>query len=154
MPDDFSFATSETFIQFYKTATSGIYFAMIAVSSIALHRRRHRHHEHHVRLRVRADARRSASAWPSAPGGATSSSSSSSNRRSSAGLGGLIGIVLGFLVGPDHLGGDAPALERASRPRSCWPWSCRWSIGLVLRHLSRPTGRPSSTRSRPCGANT
>jgi putative ABC transport system permease protein len=35
-PDDFSFATSETFIQFYRTATSGIYFAMIAVSSIAL----------------------------------------------------------------------------------------------------------------------
>jgi putative ABC transport system permease protein len=35
-PDDFSFATSETFIQFYQTATSGIYFAMIAVSSIAL----------------------------------------------------------------------------------------------------------------------
>jgi putative ABC transport system permease protein len=35
-PDDFSFATSETFIQFYKTATSGVYFAMIAVSSIAL----------------------------------------------------------------------------------------------------------------------
>jgi putative ABC transport system permease protein len=35
-PDDFSFATSETFIQFYKSATSGIYFAMIAISSIAL----------------------------------------------------------------------------------------------------------------------
>jgi len=35
-PDDFSFQTSETFIQFYKTATSSIYFAMIAVSSIAL----------------------------------------------------------------------------------------------------------------------
>jgi putative ABC transport system permease protein len=34
--DDFAFATSETFISFYKTATSGIYFAMIAVSSIAL----------------------------------------------------------------------------------------------------------------------
>ena len=34
--DDFSFGTSETFINFYKTATSGIYFAMIAVSSIAL----------------------------------------------------------------------------------------------------------------------
>lgn len=34
--DDFSFATSETFIQFYKTATSSIYFAMIAISSIAL----------------------------------------------------------------------------------------------------------------------
>jgi len=35
-PDDFSFRSSETFIQIYKTATSGIYFAMIAISSIAL----------------------------------------------------------------------------------------------------------------------
>ncbi|MGA2586956.1 MAG: ABC transporter permease [Candidatus Aminicenantales bacterium] len=35
-PDDFSFRTSETFIQFYKTATSGIYFAMIGIASIAL----------------------------------------------------------------------------------------------------------------------
>ncbi|MGB7297485.1 MAG: ABC transporter permease [Candidatus Aminicenantales bacterium] len=35
-PDDFSFRTSETFIQFYKNATSSIYFAMIAISSIAL----------------------------------------------------------------------------------------------------------------------
>lgn len=35
-PDDFSFKTSETFIQIYKTATSGIYFAMIAIASIAL----------------------------------------------------------------------------------------------------------------------
>jgi putative ABC transport system permease protein len=35
-PDDFAFRTSETFIQFYKTATSGIYFAMIGISSIAL----------------------------------------------------------------------------------------------------------------------
>ncbi len=34
--DDFSFRTSETFISFYKNATSSIYFAMIAVSSIAL----------------------------------------------------------------------------------------------------------------------
>jgi putative ABC transport system permease protein len=34
--DDFSFQTSETFIQIYKTATSGIYFAMIAIASIAL----------------------------------------------------------------------------------------------------------------------
>ena len=34
--DDFSFQTSETFIQFYRNATSSIYFAMIAVSSIAL----------------------------------------------------------------------------------------------------------------------
>jgi len=35
-PDDFSFQTSETFIQFYKTATNGIYFAMIGIASIAL----------------------------------------------------------------------------------------------------------------------
>jgi putative ABC transport system permease protein len=35
-PDNFSFRTSETFIQFYKNATSGIYFAMIGISSIAL----------------------------------------------------------------------------------------------------------------------
>lgn len=34
--DDFSFRTSDTFIQIYKTATSGIYFAMIAIASIAL----------------------------------------------------------------------------------------------------------------------
>ena len=34
--DDFSFASSETFIQMYRTATSSIYFAMIAISSIAL----------------------------------------------------------------------------------------------------------------------
>ena len=35
-PDDFSFRSSETFIQLYKTITSSIYFAMIAISSIAL----------------------------------------------------------------------------------------------------------------------
>lgn len=35
-PDDFSFMSSETFIQFYKSATTSIYFAMIAISSIAL----------------------------------------------------------------------------------------------------------------------
>ena len=35
-PDDFSFRSSETFIQFYKSATTSIYFAMIAISSIAL----------------------------------------------------------------------------------------------------------------------
>ncbi len=34
--DDFSIETSETFIQLYKNATSSIYFAMIAISSIAL----------------------------------------------------------------------------------------------------------------------
>jgi len=35
-PDDFAFRTSDTFIQIYRTATSGIYFAMIAIASIAL----------------------------------------------------------------------------------------------------------------------
>ena len=35
-PDDFAYRTSETFIQFYKTATTGIYFAMIGIASIAL----------------------------------------------------------------------------------------------------------------------
>jgi putative ABC transport system permease protein len=34
--DDFSFRTSDTFISFYKSATTGIYFAMIAISSLAL----------------------------------------------------------------------------------------------------------------------
>jgi len=34
--DDFSFRSSESFIEIYKTATSSIYFAMIAISSIAL----------------------------------------------------------------------------------------------------------------------
>ena len=34
--DDFSFVSSETFIQMYRAATSSIYFAMIAISSIAL----------------------------------------------------------------------------------------------------------------------
>lgn len=34
--DDFSFQTSETFIQIYKSATSSIFIAMILVSSIAL----------------------------------------------------------------------------------------------------------------------
>jgi len=35
-PDDFSFMSSDTFIQLYKSATTSIYFAMIAISSIAL----------------------------------------------------------------------------------------------------------------------
>jgi len=34
--DDFSFQTSESFIQIYRSATAGIYFAMIAIASIAL----------------------------------------------------------------------------------------------------------------------
>jgi putative ABC transport system permease protein len=35
-PDDFSINTSDTFIRFYQSATSSIYLAMIAISSIAL----------------------------------------------------------------------------------------------------------------------
>jgi putative ABC transport system permease protein len=35
-PDDFSFRSSETFIQVYKTLTSSIYIAMIAISSLSL----------------------------------------------------------------------------------------------------------------------
>lgn len=35
-PDDFSYVSSETFIQMYRTATSSIYFAMVAISSLAL----------------------------------------------------------------------------------------------------------------------
>ena len=35
-PDDFSLQTSDQFIQLYKSATTGIYFAMIAISSLAL----------------------------------------------------------------------------------------------------------------------
>jgi putative ABC transport system permease protein len=34
--DDFSYQTSDTFISFYKSATSGIYFAMIAIAAISL----------------------------------------------------------------------------------------------------------------------
>lgn len=34
--DDFSFQTSDQFIQIYKSATTGIYFAMIAIASLAL----------------------------------------------------------------------------------------------------------------------
>ena len=54
-PDDFSFRTSETFIQFYKTATSGIYFAMIGIVVDRPARRRDRRHEHHARLGHGAD---------------------------------------------------------------------------------------------------
>ncbi|MBU4202636.1 MAG: FtsX-like permease family protein, partial [Acidobacteria bacterium] len=34
--DDFAFRTSDTFIDLYKSATQGIYFAMIAISAISL----------------------------------------------------------------------------------------------------------------------
>jgi putative ABC transport system permease protein len=35
-PDDFSFRTSDQFIDMYKSATTGIYFAMIAIAALAL----------------------------------------------------------------------------------------------------------------------
>jgi putative ABC transport system permease protein len=35
-PDDFSYQTSDQFITFYKSATGGIYFAMIAIAAISL----------------------------------------------------------------------------------------------------------------------
>jgi putative ABC transport system permease protein len=129
-PDDFSFATSETFIQFYKTATSGIYFAMIAVSSIALivggivimnimfvsvsERRKE------IGIRMAVGARRRDILFQFLIESAVIS-----------GLGGFIGIVLGFLV--------ARIISAAtSMPSSVEPVSVvlamvmSWSIGLFF----------------------
>jgi putative ABC transport system permease protein len=129
-PDDFSFATSETFIQFYKTATSGIYFAMLAVSSIALvvggivimnimfvsvsERRKE------IGIRMAVGARRRDILFQFLIESAVIS-----------GLGGFIGIVLGFLV--------ARIISAAtSMPSSVEPVSVvlamvmSWSIGLFF----------------------
>jgi putative ABC transport system permease protein len=129
-PDDFSFATSETFIQFYKTATSGIYFAMLAVSSIALivggivimnimfvsvsERRKE------IGIRMAVGARRRDILFQFLIESAVIS-----------GLGGFIGIVLGFLV--------AKIISAAtSMPSSVEPVSVvlamvmSWSIGLFF----------------------
>jgi len=129
-PDDFSFATSETFIQFYKTATSGIYFAMLAVSSIALvvggivimnimfvsvsERRKE------IGIRMAVGARRRDILFQFLIESAVIS-----------GLGGFIGIVLGFLV--------ARIISVAtSMPSSVEPVSVvlamvmSWSIGLFF----------------------
>ena len=129
-PDDFSFATSETFIQFYKTATSGIYFAMIAVSSIALivggivimnimfvsvsERRKE------IGIRMAVGARRRDILRQFLVESAIIS-----------GIGGFIGIVLGFLA--------ARAVSAAtSMPSSVEPVSVvlaivmSWSIGLFF----------------------
>ncbi|MBN2265691.1 MAG: ABC transporter permease [Candidatus Aminicenantes bacterium] len=129
-PDDFSFATSETFIQFYKTATSGIYFAMIAVSSIALivggivimnimfvsvsERRKE------IGIRMAVGARRRDILRQFLVESAVIS-----------GIGGFIGIVLGFLA--------AKAVSAAtSMPSSVEPVSVvlamvmSWSIGLFF----------------------
>jgi putative ABC transport system permease protein len=129
-PDDFSFATSETFIQFYKTATSGIYFAMIAVSSIALivggivimnimfvsvsERRKE------IGIRMAVGARRRDILYQFLIESSVISA-----------LGGVIGIVLGFLV--------ARIISAAtSMPSSVEPVSIilaivmSWSIGLFF----------------------
>ena len=129
-PDDFSFATSETFIQFYKTATSGIYFAMLAVSSIALvvggivimnimfvsvsERTKE------IGIRMAVGARRKDILYQFLIESAVIS-----------GLGGFIGIVLGFLV--------ARIISAAtSMPSSVEPVSIAlamvmsWSIGLFF----------------------
>jgi putative ABC transport system permease protein len=129
-PDDFSFATSETFIQFYKTATSGIYFAMIAVSSIALvvggivimnimfvsvsERTKE------IGIRMAVGARRRDILYQFLIESSVISA-----------LGGIIGIVLGFLV--------ARVVSAAtSMPSSVEPMSVvlamvmSWSIGLFF----------------------
>jgi putative ABC transport system permease protein len=128
--DDFSFATSETFIQFYKTATSGIYFAMIAVSSIALvvggivimnimfvsvsERKKE------IGIRMAVGARRRDILYQFLIESSLLS-----------GLGGFIGIVLGYLV--------ARIISAAtSMPSSVEPVSVAlamimsWSIGLFF----------------------
>lgn len=128
--DDFSFATSETFIQFYKTATSGIYFAMIAVSSIALivggivimnimfvsvsERTKE------IGIRMAVGARRKDILYQFLIESSVISA-----------LGGIIGIVLGFLV--------ARIISAAtSMPSSVEPVSIvlamvmSWSIGLFF----------------------
>jgi len=128
--DDFAFATSETFIQFYKTATSGIYFAMIAVSSIALivggivimnimfvsvsERKKE------IGIRMAVGARRRDILYQFLIESSVISA-----------LGGLIGIILGFVV--------ARIISAAtSMPSSVEPVSIvlamvmSWSIGLFF----------------------
>ncbi len=146
-PDDFSFATSETFIQFYKTATSGIYFAMIAVSSIALIV------GGIVIMNImfvsvsERTGKRSASAWPSGPGGATSSTSSSSSPRSSPRSGGS-SASCSASSSPGSSPPRRPCPRASSPYRSSWPSSCPGRSACSSASI-RPTGRPSSTRSRP-----
>ncbi len=130
MPDDFSFATSETFIQFYKTATSGIYFAMIAVSSIALlvggivimnimfvsvsERRKE------IGIRMAVGARRRDILFQFLIESAVIS-----------GLGGFIGIVLGFLVA--RLVSAATSMPSSVEPASVvLAMVMSWTIGLFF----------------------
>lgn len=130
MPDDFSFATSETFIQFYKTATSGIYFAMIAVSSIALlvggivimnimfvsvsERRKE------IGIRMAVGARRRDILFQFLIESAVIS-----------GIGGFIGIVLGFLVA--RLVSAATSMPSSVEPASVvLAMVMSWTIGLFF----------------------
>ncbi|MEN6560831.1 MAG: ABC transporter permease [Acidobacteriota bacterium] len=129
-PDDFSFATSETFIQFYKTATSGIYFAMIAVSSIALivggivimnimfvsvsERKKE------IGVRMAVGARRRDILFQFLIESAVIS-----------GVGGFIGIVLGFLVA--RIVSAATSMPSSVEPVSIvLAMIMSWSIGLFF----------------------
>jgi len=128
--DDFSFATSETFIQFYKTATSGIYFAMIAVSSIALvvggivimnimfvsvsERRKE------IGIRMAVGARRRDILYQFLIESSLLS-----------GFGGFIGIVLGFLVA--RIISAATSMPSSVEPASIvLAMVMSWSIGLFF----------------------
>ncbi len=129
-PDDFSFGTSETFINFYKTATSGIYFAMIAVSSIALivggivimnimfvsvsERKKE------IGVRMAVGARRRDILFQFLLESAVIS-----------GVGGFIGIVLGFLTA--RLVTAATAMPSRVEPSSIvLAMVMSWSIGLFF----------------------
>ena len=129
-PDDFSFATSETFIQFYKSATSGIYFAMIAVSSIALlvggivimnimfvavsERTKE------IGIRMAVGARRRDILYQFLIESAVMS-----------GLGGFIGIVLGFLVA--RVVSAATGMPSSVEPASIvLAMVMSWTIGLFF----------------------
>ena len=129
-PDDFAFATSETFIQFYKTATSGIYFAMIAVSSIALvvggivimnimfvsvsERKKE------IGIRMAVGARRRDILYQFLIESSVISA-----------MGGIIGIVLGFLVA--RIVSAATSMPSSVEPASIvLAIVMSWSIGLFF----------------------
>ncbi len=144
--DDFSFATSETFIQFYKTATSGIYFAMIAVSSIALvvggivimnimfvsvsERKKE------IGIRMAVGARRRDILYQFLIESSLVRSSAASSASSWA------------FWWPGSSPRRRPCPRASSPPRSSWPWSCP-GRSACSSASTRPTGRPSSTPSRP-----
>ena len=128
--DDFAFATSETFIQFYKTATSGIFFAMIAVSSIALvvggivimnimfvsvsERTKE------IGIRMAVGARRKDILYQFLIESSVISA-----------LGGMIGIVLGFLVA--RIVSAATSMPSSVEPVSIvLAMVMSWSIGLFF----------------------